>query len=97
MLPDGLNTGAGRDQHPPTPGPLFFHFLAFSLTWWCDMHGADCPTCGTHVELHFKPVSGLIWCPKCQWFFPPAGTEPLLKPDEGEIIEERNGENHDNS
>ena len=30
------------------------------------MHGADCPTCGTHIELDFKPVSGLVWCPACQ-------------------------------
>jgi uncharacterized Zn finger protein (UPF0148 family) len=59
------------------------------------MHPADCPTCGTQVELDFKPVSGLVWCPKCQKLFTPAGTEPLLKPDE-EIIEERNGEGDKN-
>jgi uncharacterized Zn finger protein (UPF0148 family) len=56
------------------------------------MHGADCPTCGTHVELDFKPVSGLVWCPKCQKLFTPAGTEPLLNPDEEDVIEERNGD-----
>jgi len=61
------------------------------------MHGADCPTCGTHVELDFKPVSGLVWCPKCQWFFTPAETEPFLKPGEGEVSEERDGEDGDES
>ena len=58
------------------------------------MHGADCPTCGIHVELDFKPVSGLVWCPKCQKLFTPAGTEPLLEPDEE--IEEHNGEGDKN-
>jgi hypothetical protein len=56
------------------------------------MHGADCPTCGTHVELDFKPVSGLVWRPKCQKLFSLAGTEPLLKPVEGEVSGERDGE-----
>jgi len=56
------------------------------------MHGADCPTCGTHVELDFKPVSGQVWCPKCQKLFTPAGTELLLEPLDGDVIEERNGD-----
>jgi uncharacterized Zn finger protein (UPF0148 family) len=55
------------------------------------MHGADCPSCGTHVELDFKPVSGLVWCPKCQKLFSPAGTGPA----EEEVSEERNGEGSD--
>jgi len=61
------------------------------------MHGADCPTCGTHVELHFKPVSGQAWCPKCQKIFSLVGTELLLEPDDEEMIEERNGEDGDKS
>jgi hypothetical protein len=59
------------------------------------MHGADCPTCSTHVELDFKQVSGFAWCPKCQKLFAPTETDPLLKPVEGEVIEERNGEDED--
>ena len=55
------------------------------------MHAADCPTCGTHIELDFKPVSGWVWCPKCQKLFTPAGTEPLMEPGEGDATEE-NGE-----
>jgi len=55
------------------------------------MHGADCPTCATHIELDFKPVSGLVWCPKCQRLFSLVGTKLLLEPDEGDASE-GNGE-----
>jgi uncharacterized Zn finger protein (UPF0148 family) len=64
------------------------------------MHGADCPSCGTHIELDFKPVSGLVWCPKCQKFFSPvavSGPDAHLNPEQDEFIEERNGEPDDNS
>jgi uncharacterized Zn finger protein (UPF0148 family) len=40
------------------------------------MHNAACPACGKSVELDFKPVSGLVWCPKCQKLFsPPAESD----------------------
>jgi hypothetical protein len=64
------------------------------------MRGADCPSCGTHVELDFLPVAGLVWCPKCQKLFSPAavsGADPFLNPEQDEVIEERNGEPDDNS
>jgi uncharacterized Zn finger protein (UPF0148 family) len=64
------------------------------------MHGADCPSCGTHIELDFKPVSGVVWCPKCQKLFSPAaasGENPVPNAEQDEVIEERNGEPDDNS
>jgi uncharacterized Zn finger protein (UPF0148 family) len=61
------------------------------------MHGADCPSCETHVELDFKPVSGLVWCPKCQKLFSLVGTELLLEPDEEEMSEERDRKGGDKS
>lgn len=33
------------------------------------MHFASCPSCGLRVDLDFKPVSGLVWCPTCQKLF----------------------------
>ncbi len=59
------------------------------------MHGADCPSCGTHIELDVKPITGFVWCPKCQKLFTPAGTKPLLKPVQGEVSKERDSENGD--
>jgi hypothetical protein len=50
------------------------------------MHKATCPTCGTTVELDFRPVAGLIWCPTCQKTFPPpVGPVPDERsmPDDG--------------
>jgi uncharacterized Zn finger protein (UPF0148 family) len=43
------------------------------------MHSATCPSCGTRVELDFKPVAGQVWCPTCQKVFSPSavsGAEP---------------------
>jgi uncharacterized Zn finger protein (UPF0148 family) len=64
------------------------------------MHSATCPSCGTQVELDFLPVAGLIWCPTCQKTFSPPvvqGIEPLLKPEQGDVSEERNGDAGDHS
>jgi hypothetical protein len=54
------------------------------------MHEATCPTCGTHVELDFKPVAGLVWCPKCQRAFSQSGgLVPEPQEPEGETNTER--------
>jgi uncharacterized Zn finger protein (UPF0148 family) len=58
------------------------------------MHGADCPSCGTHVELDFKPVSGQVWCPNCQKLFSPpveSGQDPQ-KTGQSDMRQKGNGE-----
>jgi hypothetical protein len=34
------------------------------------MQLATCPSCGTKVELDFRPATGVVWCPQCQELFP---------------------------
>jgi uncharacterized Zn finger protein (UPF0148 family) len=48
------------------------------------MHTAHCPTCNTRIQLDFKPVAGLIWCPTCQKTFCYSGASETEseKPDE---------------
>ena len=41
------------------------------------MHSATCPSCGTVVEVDFRPVAGRVWCPTCQKLFSqPAAIDP---------------------
>jgi uncharacterized Zn finger protein (UPF0148 family) len=54
------------------------------------MHRVVCPTCGTNVELDFNPVSGVVWCPKCQKLFSPPATSDR---ESGEA--DRNGARHE--
>jgi uncharacterized Zn finger protein (UPF0148 family) len=50
------------------------------------MHSATCPACGAHVGLDFKPVAGLVRCPKCDKLFSPSNDSER---ESGE--QERNG------
>ncbi len=57
------------------------------------MHTVTCPTCGTRVEVHFKPVAGFVWCPKCQKTFSPAAELREGKESEQDDADKkRNGE-----
>jgi hypothetical protein len=58
------------------------------------MHSTTCPNCGTQVEVDFKPVAGVIWCPKCQKpFSPPADDGPpdTQSLDQIDRADQRNG------
>jgi hypothetical protein len=57
------------------------------------MHSSDCPACGAHVELDFMPVSGLVWCPKCQKQFSPSAASDRESegPERKGASEERDG------
>jgi uncharacterized Zn finger protein (UPF0148 family) len=50
------------------------------------MHLATCPSCGTRVDVDFRPLAGLIWCPKCEKAFsPPTASGP--KPEKNEQVD----------
>lgn len=58
------------------------------------MHSVTCPSCGTQVEVDFRPIAGLVWCPTCQKLFSPpvvSGPHPQ-KTDKSEVSEEHDGE-----